>query len=120
MRKQPEYILNKNYTYLPSEMSTVQIDEERLLLGPIIFALMRDKGIRQQTILDATNCDRRTFRDFIYGKQTRRLKMGIGVVSQIMHVAQITTDDIVCKAREMRLCTNETCITSSSVADLRT
>jgi hypothetical protein len=120
MPKPREYILNKNYNYRPSELSIVQIDGEYLLLGPIIYALMQDNGVRQQTVLDITNCDRRTFRDFIHGKQTKRLCMGIGVVSQIMHAANITTDDIVSKSREMRLCGTATCIKPPPVADLRT
>lgn len=116
MRKQPKFVTPRKYQYFPSQLAVVVIDNEQVLLGPIIAALMKERSISANHIVRKTSCDFRTLRDFLQGKQTKRAVMGIGVTSQILRAADITIPDIVTKARDMRLSGQLPCIKPPDVA----
>jgi hypothetical protein len=117
---QRELLRNKQYSYRPAPMTYTLIDGERVLLGPILYALMKERGVSFYSVIKATCADTKTTHEFLSGKTTARAsKMGIGITSQIMRSANITVQDIVDKAREMRsLSTNESCISPTDVAPL--
>jgi hypothetical protein len=119
MRKQTERLKNKIYSYYPSNLVIVKIDNEDVLLGPIIYELLKERGITQRHVTRETGFDFRTLRDFLHGRPSRRVRVGIAVTSQVMKTGNITVPEVVAKAREMRSMGHLPCIKPPDVADLQ-
>ena len=116
MQKQPEVIRNRLYSFFPSNLSVVKIDGNYVLLGPILYELLKERGISQHQITRQTGFDFRTLRDFLHGKQTKRLTIGIGVASQVLRMGNITIPEIVERARAMRALGTLPCVKPLDVA----
>lgn len=83
----------------PRAMTTVKVDGEDVLIGPVIDAILQERDIKKIWLVKRTSLDHRTLRDFLSGKPNT---YGLAGISQIMRAANISLHDITEMARRQR------------------
>lgn len=105
MRRQHSvYLPTGTYSYYPTAAETTLVDGEPVHVGPVLLAIMRERGSTIKGTARDIGISPANISKFFRGEPQR---IGPATIAQVMHACNISIQDIVDKARELRTLPSE-------------